>query len=457
MDTLKAIGIKLTNWTERWVPDALIIALILTIIAYVMSLIWGQVGAFQSITNWGTGFFSPAILSFAMHMVWIMWTGYVIAVSPPVARILDWLSTRPNPEKPWQAVALLAVFSMVTAWLNWGLSLIGSAMFIVYLARRQPQVDYRLMVITGYTGLGLIWHSGLSGSATLLVATPGHFAEKIPKEMPMGLIETTRTILSPWNLIMAVLVLVVFTVFVALLHPRPEQTVKASPERLEKLARWVPPAKPAEMPLLATRINWSPLWTVLVAIAGYSWVIWWLVTKGTITLEVVNLTFMTTGMLLHWYPQRFLAAVADAVKATWGIILQFPFYGGILGIIQYSKLAEVFASWFVAISTPQTYPLFAYWYAGILNYFVPSGGSEWIITAPYLLEAARQLGVSYATITVAYAWGDMMTDVIQPFWAIPLMTITAVEFREIMGYALAIFIPYMIMVSVALLFIPLIM
>ncbi len=327
---------------------------------------------------------------------------------------------------------------------------------MVYLARRQPRVDYRLLVITGYLGLGLIWHSGLSASAPLMVASPGHFAAKMPEAAPMGVVASSRTLFTSWNLVMALIVLAFGTLLAVALHPRPEHTVTVSTERLERLKRWIPPERPAPPLIPAKWLDWSPIWTILVAIAGYGWLIWWFYTKGaSITLDVVNLGFMTTGLVLHWYPKRFLAAVEDAMKATWGIILQFPFYGGILGIIKFSALAKVFAEWFVAISTPRTYPIFAYWYAGILNYFVPSGGSEWIITAPYLLEAANRLGVSYATITLTYAWGDMMTDVIQPFWAIPLMTIAAVEFREIMGFAMVFFVLYTILISVALLFIPL--
>ncbi|MEM2381670.1 MAG: TIGR00366 family protein [Candidatus Nezhaarchaeales archaeon] len=440
---------------QKWVPDAWIIALILTIIAYAMSLIWGQVDPFTSVINWGRGFFSSAILAFAMHMIWIMWTGYVIAISPPVARLLDWLSKRPNVDKPWQTIALVSLFAMITGLLNWGVSLIASAMLVVYLARNQPKVHYPLMVIAAYAGLGLTWHAGLSASAPLLVATPGHVFEKVPKEAPMGVISTSRTLFTPWNISLALIVVIVCTALFCALHPRPEKVKAVSPERLEALKRWLPPEKPAPPQPPAKRTEWHPFWTVLTAILGYAWVGWWAVTRGTVTLELVNLAFMCTGALLHWYPRRFLEAVREAARATWGIILQFPFYGGIMGIIQYSALAKVFADWFVAISTPRTYPVLAYWYSGILNYFVPSGGSEWIITAPYLLEASRRLGVSYATITITYAWGDMMTDIIQPFWAIPLMTIAAVEFREVAGYAFVMFLFYMTLVSIACLFIPL--
>ncbi|MEN3047844.1 MAG: TIGR00366 family protein [Candidatus Caldarchaeales archaeon] len=455
LDPLKETGYRISSWTERNIPDAWIIALILVLISYVMSLIWGNVDPFTSALNFGRGFFSAGILSFAMHMVWIMWTGYVIAVSPPVTRLLERLGRLPNVDKPWQTILLIALFSMITGWLHWGFSLIGSAMLVVYLARNQPKVHYPLMVITAYSGLGFVWHGGFSASAPLLVATPGHLFEKVPAAKPMGVITTDRTLFSSWNITMLIVTIVVMSLIAVALHPRPDKVKAVSPERLEALKRWIPPPKPSQPQPFAIKMDWTPIWTVMAAAFAYTWVGWWLVTQRTLTLEVVNFAFMATGALLHWYPRRFLEATRDAIKATWGIILQFPFYGGILGIFQFSALSKVFADWFVAVSTPQTYPLFAYWYAGVINYFVPSGGSEWIIVAPYLLEAANRLGVSYATITIAYAWGDMMTDIIQPFWAIPLMTIAAVEFREIAGYAFVMFLFYIVLVSIGVLLIPL--
>ena len=180
---LKEWGDALTIWTQRWIPDALVIVIVLSLVAYIFALIWGfkpEVGvgsrAYQSVQAWGKGFW--VLLEFAMQMCLIMMTGYILACSPPVRRLMDGLSGWSNPEKPWQAIVVMSLFSMIVAWLNWGLSLIGSAMLALFIVRRNPKVDYRLLIAAAYLGLGCTWHSGLSGSATLLVATPDNFLIK---------------------------------------------------------------------------------------------------------------------------------------------------------------------------------------------------------------------------------------------------------------------------------------
>ncbi len=148
-----------------------------------------------------------------------------------------------------------------------------------------------------------------------------------------------------------------------------------------------------------------------------------------INLDVVNFMFLTVGILLHWTPASFLKAAEEGGKFIWGVAVQFPFYAGIFGIIKFSGLAEVMANWFTAIATKETYPFIVLWYSGILNYIVPSGGSKWAIEAPYIIQAAKNLGVENSVTIIAYAWGDMVTDVIQPFWAIPLLGVAKLGFR----------------------------
>ncbi len=183
LDFLKRWGGGLTRWSERWIPDALVIVWVLTIITFIMALIWGKTDLPGAVVAWGKGFW--ALLSFAMQMCLIMMTGYILACSPPVRRLLNGLSTWPNPERPYQAIILMALFSMITAWLQWGLSLIGSAMLALYIVKNNPKVDYRLLVASAYLGLGCTWHAGLSGSAPLLVNTPDNFLIK------GGLLKTT--------------------------------------------------------------------------------------------------------------------------------------------------------------------------------------------------------------------------------------------------------------------------
>lgn len=453
LDFLKNWGAGLTRWTERYVPDALVIVWILTIITFIMALIWGDVGIPGAVQAWGNGFW--ALLTFAMQMCLIMMTGYILACSPPVRWLLNGISSWPNKSKPWQAIVIMALFSMISAWFQWGISLIASAMLALYIVRNNPKVDYRLLVAAAYLGLGCSWHAGLSASAPLLVNTPDNFL--IKGGFLTETISTSLTIFSPFNLILLVIVIVVITILMGLMHPSEEKTFKVKPELMDKLKLYEAPPRPAEMKGFSTWANWWWGWNLLVAAGGFWWLTWKVGQVGfakAINLDNINLFFLMLGVLFHWRPWSFLKATEDAGKAIWGIVIQFPFYAGIFGLFKFTALATVFTKAFVTICSGSTFLLVTYWYAGLLNYLIPSGGSEWAVTAPYLLPAAKELGVAAHKTVVAYAWGDMMTDMIQPFWAIAMLAVAKLEFREIMGWLLLVFFVYFIITSVAFLLYP---
>ncbi len=429
-----------TRWSTRWVPDAYVLAIILTVIAGILALAFTDHGPIDLVNDWGKGFWT--LLSFAMQMSLIIFTGYVVAVAPPVAKILNkmagWAKT------PKQAVALMAIVSMLLGMFNWGLSIVGSAVFVRAVAKRVKGVDYRLLVAAAYLGLGTTWHAGLSASSPLLVATPGHFMEKA-----IGIIPVTETIFSPFNLIVVAIVIIAMTVLAPMLHPNKANTVTVDPEVLAGMEEFEKPVRAEKTP--ATAMEFSPIMSIIIGVMGVIFLYLYFKGKGLNGLDInmVNFIFLILGIILHGSPASLLKAAEDAGKNIWGVVLQFPFYAGIFGIVQYSGLSDVIGDWFVSFATTQTYPLIVFWYSGILNYIVPSGGSKFAIEAPYIMAAADQLNVTHSLTMIAYSWGDMFTDIIQPFWAIPLLGVAKLKFRDIMGFCIIIWLFYAVITSIA--------
>lgn len=434
----------LGRFTARVVPSSFSIAVLLTGITAVMALAWADAGPAAIVRGWGDGFWE--LLSFSMQMALIMFSGYLLAMSGPVQRLLSGLASLAT--TPRAAVTLMALVSMGLAYLNWGLSIVASAMLVRFVVRRQPDVDYRLLVACAYFGLGATWHAGLSASAPLLVATPGHFLAK-----RMGVVPVSETLFSPFNLAVLALAVLLLAALAWALHPPPERTVRVDPAVLDGIVEeFTPPARPADRSL-AARLDHGRWLNLAFGVAGAAWLVMHFATAGPagLNLNVVNFAFLTAAIVLHGTPSSLLAASEKAAGVLAGIVLQFPLYAGIYGIFRSTGLADRIGEAFVSVATPRTFPAIVYLYSGVVNYFVPSGGSKWAIEAPYLLDAAERLGVAPARVVLAYAWGDMATDLVQPFWAIPLLAVARIEFKEVLGFLLTAFLVYLPLVGAAFL------
>lgn len=444
MRLISSLSSSLTSFSQKFIPNSFVIALTLTIFTFVLALIFTDFGLFDLIQFWGNGFWE--LLSFAMQMCLIIFTGYIVAVSPLVSRFLNFLATLP--QGPKSSIFLMVIISLTLSWIHWGFSIVGSAIMVKFIASKQ-KVDYRLLVAAAYLGMGCTWHSGLSASAPLLVATPGHFLEKEIGVIPLG-----QTIFTSFNLFLTGFIFLFLCFFVPSLHPKKEETITADPVLVGAEKSSVIP-KVSEKSL-ANFLDNSPVVGLFFGILGMVWLLWFLITKKfEINLNVLNFGFLFLGILLHLRPSYFLKAAEEAGKLIFGVVLQFPFYAGMYGIIKSSGLAQIVGNWFIQVSNQKTYPAIVYWYSGLVNYFVPSGGSKWAIEAPYILSAAKTLGVSNSKVVIAYAWGDMATDLIQPFWAIPLLSVAKIDFKDILGYEILIFLIYIVIVSLAFLLFPL--
>lgn len=437
MNVVSRLAIKLNDLTERFIPSSLSIAMILTIIVFLLGWITAGVPFPKLITMWGNGFWE--LLSFSMQMSLIILTGYIVASSPPVDRLLKALARLPR--TPRGTVALMAFLSMFLAFFHWGLSLIGSAILARRFAARVKGVDYRLLVAVAYFGMGATWHSGLSASAPLLVATPGHFMEAIS-----GIIPVSKTIFSPFNLVMALLSVVLLTVLAYAMHPAPEKTVEVAPAQLEEESAVKARVRPTR---LSEFIDSSPILNGILGLAGLLYLGQYVYANGIsgLNLNTINFAFLALGLVFHDNPAAFTRAAIEGGSKVYGVIIQFPLYSGMYGIIKDSGLTNIIAQWFLLFTRKETFPLIITWYSGIVNYFVPSGGSKWAIEAPYIFQTAKSLGVSLDKSVVSYAWGDMITDIIQPFWAIPLLSIAKLEFKDILGFCFLTFIVFALLVT----------
>ncbi len=426
-------------------PSAFSIAAGLTLIIFLGGWLVGRASPLDCIRYWGDGFW--LLLEFGMQMCLMLVAGYLLASSPPVRRLLDLLTSLFR--TPRSAIAGLAILSMSLSWINWALGIVGGAVLARLFASRITQLDLRLIVTVAYLGLGCTWHAGLSASAPLLIATPGHFLES-----EIGVIPTDVTIFHPFNLLLTVTVLISLTLFVwqlARWTPFSSSQMLAQRARLEAVDSSTPPVEYREgkrsLAAILDRCYWL---NGMLGACGLVWVVTtWLDNELEVTFNSINFLLLFLGIVLHPSPNSVTRSAKEAVSFVHGIVLQFPFYAGMFGIIKGSGLSEVLGNAFVSIASPRTLPLLVYWYSGFVNYFVPSGGSKWAIEAPYLVEAAQNLGVPVNQVVLAYAWGDMATNLLHPFWALPLITATGLEFREILGYGIVIFCFYVSLVSLA--------
>ncbi len=420
----KRITMASVHLVERWLPDPYVLVVILTLITFVAGLLIGNT-PMQMIDHWGSGFWN--LLSFTMQMVLILVTGWVLATTALFRRILEAAARLMH--TPGQAIVGVTLIGLIASWINWGFGLVIGAMAARQIARQVPSVDYRLLIASAYSGF-LVWHGGLSGSVPLTIATPGHFlADR------MGLIPTSETIFSAYNLGIIVALFIVVPLVNRLMMPGDGQAVTVDPARLadEPEAARSPHETPAE------KLENSLLLSLAIGIMGLVFAAYYFLTKnGGLNLNIVNFIFLMLGILLHGRPSRLLKAVDAAARGSAGIIVQFPFYAGIMGMMLDSGLAQVISNWFVSISTADTLPLFSFLSAGLVNVFVPSGGGQWAVQGPIMVQSAMEIGADLGKVSMAVAWGDAWTNMIQPFWALPALAIAGLRAKDIMGFCLII-------------------
>lgn len=417
---------------NRWLPDPFLFALILTIVVFIAAMAGTQQGPLELIWAWGgkgatkDGFWS--LLAFAMQMALVLVLGSAMASAKVCKRALGAIASLAHNKR--SAILITTFVSTICCWLNWGFGLIAGALLAREVAKRVKDVDYPLLIAAAYSGF-VIWHAGLSGSIPLQIgAEAGTEILGVSYYAP-----TSATIFHPMNLLMVGVILVLMPFVNYAMHPDKDHTIVVDPALLvDEKEREYKIETPAD------KIEHSRILWVITLVLGFAYIVYYFVQKGfNLDLNIVNMIFLFLGILLHGDLRKYVDAIGDAAAGAAGILLQFPFYAGIMGLMVASNadgvsLAGIIANFFTNVSNDVTFPVLTFLSAGIINFFVPSGGGQWAVQAPIVMPAATEMGIEYGRAAMAIAWGDQWTNMIQPFWALPALGIAGLSARNVMGY-----------------------
>ncbi|HET6805672.1 MAG TPA: TIGR00366 family protein [Frateuria sp.] len=432
---LARAALRSAAWSERWFPDAWVFAALGVALVALLALGFGATAA-TTAQVFGDGFWG--LIPFTMQMVFVVIGGHVVATAPVVARLIGALARAPRSGRG--AVCYVALASMLASLLSWGFSLVFGGLLVRALARRgELRMDYRAAGAAAYLGLGAVWAMGLSSSAAQLQANPG--------SMPPGLLAITGVLpftqtIFLWQSLLLTAVLIAASLLVCWLTAPTGEDARTARDCGVADADAVPALPPRTRP--GEWLEYSPLLSLLVGALGLGWLIRRFaslpVTVAIADLDTYNLLFLTAGLLLHWRPRSFLDAVARAVPGTAGVLIQFPLYGGIAALLTHAPgadgatLAHRLAGMFVRVATTDSFPLVIGGYSAVLGFFVPSGGGKWLVEAPYVMQAARDLHVHLGWAVQVYNAAEALPNLVNPFWMLPLLGVLGLKAREVVGF-----------------------
>ena len=427
---------------EKIVPSPFVIAVFLTVLTIILALVFGDFSTTDSRVSsvlkfWENGIWNNDLLVFGYQMMLILVLGHILVLSKPMSKLTDLLTNHIN--STTSAVILVSITTMLVAFFNWGLGLIFGAIMARKVAdaslKRGFTINYPLVGASGYVGL-MIWHGGISGSAPLKVAEEGHIqslmkgisSPEMSSQLPL-LISTGETVLSWWNLL----------IFGALLI-----VIPLSLYYLAKISGTKPvvlPQKRAETDFdenaSTHRIENSKIAAVgfgVLLLLAFVVQYWGALKSLIITPNMLNFFMLGLGIVLHGSFKSFVSALGEAISGASGILIQFPLYFGIMGIMKDAGMVTMISNFFISISNETTLPIFTFFSAGLVNIFVPSGGGQWALQGPIIIDAAVQMDVSLPKMVMALSYGDQITNMLQPFWALPLLAITKLKAKEILPY-----------------------
>jgi short-chain fatty acids transporter len=380
-------------------------------------------------------------------MILILVTGFALASSAPVARGLSALAAWPR--SPKAAVALTFIVSALACWLNWGFGLVVAGLLARAVAQRM-RIDFGWLVASAYAGF-VVWASGWSSSIALAQATPGSKLN-IVQSITGQVLSMNAMIFAPYNIIPVIVLVVVLPFVFMALQPRDEDVVTGNVSATVTLRQAQGDTGNGRAGTLAGALENAWILNLILVLAGFAYLaMTWAKSGFAIDINSVIFIFFLLGLLLHWRPIAYVAAVNNAARITGPLIIQYPLYGGIMGIMTATGLAGVIAQWFLLFSTAATLPFWSYIASIIISLFVPSGGGHWAVQGPFVVPAAAKLGASQAASAMAVAIGEQVANMIQPFWALPVLAIAGIGLQRVMAFTTVVFVVALVVFGVSLL------
>jgi short-chain fatty acids transporter len=417
------------RYAEHYIPDPYLYAVLLSFITVAAAWIWTPSDPAKIVTAWYNGLWG--ILAFAMQMALVLTTGVALARAPLIRRGLTRLAAVPRQQTGAAIIVFLA--AAIGSWLNWGFGLVIGALIAREIAKRLRDVDFAFLVSAAYMGF-MTWASGLSSSIALVSATHGSALNIIEKQTgKVAGFETT--IFAAYNLVPVILLVIIIPVALAFMGPEPADMKKVDPVALARADEAQDHEGIEKEPTFATRLENSWLITLLLVALGVAYEVQVISTKG-FSLDLNGFIFLAfmLGLIFHWRPIRYVRAFNAGARTVGPILLQFPLYGGIMGIMTDTGLAGVVAQSFVAFSTQRTLPFWSFISSNIISLFVPSGGGHWAVQGPFMIPAAIKLNADPPMVAMGTAMGEQVANMVQPFWALPILAIAGLGIKDIMGY-----------------------
>lgn len=416
------------NFAGRWVPDPFVIAIFLTIICFLSVISFTDFSAINTISAWGDSFWN--LLSFTGQMILILGLGHMAAHTRPAFKFLIWLAGFIKSARV--AYFTLTLISGGFAIISWGLGLVVPAVLSRIIAgnckERGIQVHFPLLVTCGYVG-SVVGMQGLSSSIALTVNTPGHFLEET-----IGLIPLSQTIFSPWSMVIVLAILVTLPSVMTLLAPDQNDILEMPDNAAPKSSENFNVQSDVQTP--AQKLETSRLVSFILAVFGTIYIVYYFLSGGGLNLNSMNMSFIVLCLWFCDNPRHFLQLLSNSAKIISPLLIQYPLYAGLMGMIAASGLGDLIVTGFINISTKETLPIWIFFSAGFLNLFIPSAGGQWAVQGPIAVAAAMELGTDVSRIAMAVAIGEVWTNTIQPLYAIPVLTIAGLHLRDIMGYSI---------------------